>query len=182
MNIAIFGYAGNPPHLGHREVIEWLAARFDKVLISLSVSHAFGKQMAPLSARSLMSTALVNSTTATNIELTNIEELLYTGGPVYSYDVLAALQKQYPTSELHLAIGPDNAAPETWGRFYRADDIVREFHRVVAPDMGNHKRSTQVRELLESGATYEQLIELVPRQVADLIVTMPELYGAVKVK
>ena len=182
MNIAYFGFAANPPQLGHREVIEWLAERFDLVLVCPSVAHAFGKNLPELDIRDKMCAAMLSHVTAPNVKQVDIERQLYNGGPVYSYDVLVALQKQYPSADLYLAIGPDNAVPETWSRFYRADDIVAEFNRVIAPDMGIHKRSTQVRKMLQEGTTRDELIKVIPAAVADLIVSMPELYGAVKVK
>ena len=183
MNIALFGYAGNPPHLGHLEVIEWLAARYDKVLVSPSASHAFGKKLPDINIRVILSVALLSCTDAPNVELIEIEEEMaqHTDGPIYSYDVLCELRKQYPNDTIHLAVGPDNAVPEIWQRFHRADDIMRDFGRVIAPDMGAHKRSTQIRAMLERGASYEELCEVTTPDVAKLIGMMPELYGPAKV-
>lgn len=177
MKIAYFGFAANPPHYGHLEIVEWLAERYDLVLVGPAAAHAFGKILPPLATRMQLCEAWLSYAHMDNIQLTDIEGQLVGDSMVFSYTVLAELRKQYPDATIHLAVGPDNAVPETWTRFYRADDIMREFGRVIAPNMGDDKRSTRIRELLASNAPYEELIELVPRPVIDLLLTMPELYG-----
>lgn len=178
MRIAYFGFAANPPHRGHLEVIEWLAERFDKVLVGPSVAHAFGKNMQPLEVRKVMVTALLSQVQANNVEIVSIEEMLAADGPVYSYDVLYAMQDLFKGHQLFLAVGPDNADPAVWSKFYKADQILSEFGRVVAPNMGDHKRSTEIRFMLLRGASYEELAEVATPAVAALLVgEYARLYG-----
>ena len=178
MRIAYFGFAANPPHRGHLEVIEWLAERYDLVLVGPSVAHAFNKQMQPLESRKIMCVALLSQLQAKNVQLIEVEETLAKDSPVYSYDVLVALQAQYPDDQLFLAVGPDNGDPAVWNKFYKADAIISEFGRVVAPDMGNHKRSTEIRFMILRGASYEELAEVATPAVAALLVgECARLYG-----
>lgn len=178
MRIAYFGFAANPPHRGHLEVIEWLAERYDKVLVGPSVAHAFGKNMQPLAERKVMVTALLSQVQSRNVELVEVEEMLAKDGPVYSYDVLVALQVMYPEDQLFLAVGPDNGDPAVWNRFHKADQILSEFGRVVAPNMGDHKRSTEIRFMLVRGASLEELAEVATPAVAALLVgECARLYG-----
>ena len=178
MKIAYFGFAANPPHRGHLEVIEWLAERFDLVLVGPSVAHAFGKNMQPLEGRKVMVAALLSQAQADNIRQVSIEEMLAADGPVYSYDVLCALKDLFKTDELFLAVGPDNAEPEVWAKFHKADQIISEFGRVVAPNMGDHKRSTEIRAMLQNGASEEELVEVATPAVAALLVgEYARLYG-----
>jgi nicotinic acid mononucleotide adenylyltransferase len=177
MEIVYFGYAGDPSHGGHLDVIEWLARRYGIVKVGLSASHAFNKQMAAMEIRAECADALLSQSKATNVERTNIEEILCGAGPVYSYAVLCALRKQYPEYSIRLAVGPDNAEPATWSRFYNAEKIMEEFGLVVAPDMGGHKRSTHIRAMLSRGATYEELAPLTTPAVAKVLMKYPGLYS-----
>jgi nicotinate-nucleotide adenylyltransferase len=115
---------------------------------------------------------------AKNVEMVDVEEKLAKDGPVYSYDVLVALQAMYPEDQLFLAVGPDNGDPAVWNKFYKADQILSEFGRVVAPNMGDHKRSTEIRFMLLRGASYESLAEVATPAVAALLVgEYARLYG-----
>lgn len=177
MEIAYFGYAGNPSHRGHLQVMEWLAKRYDHVIVGLSAAHAFGKTMAPMDFRLQLGRALLSQSPARNIELSDIEDRLRGDGPVYSYDVLCELRKMHPDCSIHLAVGPDNAEQQNWGRFYKSDEILIEFGRVVAPDMGSDKRSTHIRAMLEAGADCEDLAQFTTLPVAKILIANPKIYG-----
>lgn len=178
MRIAYFGFAANPPHRGHLEVIEWLAERFDLVLVCPSAVHAFGKKMVDLEIRKEMCAALLSQLQAKNVQQIDIEEMLRSDGPVYSYDVLVALQNIAKGDKLFLAVGPDNADPAIWNKFHKAEQIISEFGRVVAPDMGQNKRSTEIRAMIAAGASYEELAEVATPAVASLLLgEYARLYG-----
>lgn len=176
MRIAYYGIAGNPAHLGHRYVAEWLAERYDKVFVGLSAAHAFGKILPPMEIRLTILDALFSTSSAINIELTTIENALVDDGPVYSYTVLSALRAIFPGDEIHLAIGPDNAEPKTWEKFYRASDIIEHFGLVVAPNMGNEMRSTEIRKILSEGTTLARLAEVTGSEVAAVLMANLDLY------
>jgi nicotinate-nucleotide adenylyltransferase len=177
MKIAYFGFAANPPHLGHLKVIEWLSTRYDLVLVGPSAAHAFGKNLPPMVDRLPLVHALLAGSVATNVTVTDIEMSLVGTGSVYSHTVLCALRTKYPEATLHLAIGPDNAEPSVWQKFYRADEIVRDFGLVVAPDMGPDRRSTYIRKLMASGATLDALTPLTGLAVATLLMAQLGLRG-----
>jgi nicotinate-nucleotide adenylyltransferase len=172
MKIAGYGLAANPPHRGHKMIIEHLADRYDLVLMIPSAAHAFGKDLPPMAIRLPLCAALLSEVAADNVELSTLEEDLAGNGPVYSYDVLCAIKKRYPDAQIDLVIGPDNAAPEVWSRFYRADDIKREFGVYVAPDMGADKRSTRLRAMLREGASIEEIATVTTAAVAQLLINM----------
>ena len=176
MEIAYFGYAGNPSHGGHLQVMEWLAKRYDHVIVGLSAAHAFGKQMAPMKFRVELAKALLSQSPAMNIEISDIEDRLLGDGPVYSYTVLRELRKIHPDCAIHLAVGPDNADPKNWNRFHNSEKILSEFGRVVAPDMGSQKRSTNIRAMLAMGASCDELTPFTTRPVARLLTDNPSIY------
>lgn len=178
MRLAYFGYAGDPSHAGHLQVIDWLADRYDKVLVGLSASHAFGKKMAPLGFRESLTRALLAQSKGTNTEIVTVEADLAATGTVYSYDVLVELRKQHPGAKIHLAIGPDNAMPETWARFRNSVMIDEEFGKIVAPDMGSNMRSTRIRKMLKEGTSFDALALVATPNVAKLLMSHSGYYTA----
>lgn len=176
MKITYFGFAANPPTLSHAKVIKILSEKYDEVFVGPAAAHAFGKDMRPMDERMRLAEAMLHTVNAPNVTLTNIEESLaepsedgHGTKPVYSFTVLQALRSMYPDAEIHLAIGPDNAEPATWERFYRHADIDKYFGKVVVPDMGV-TRSTIVRNLLKAGTTVAELIPHVGEEVAHMLI------------
>jgi nicotinate-nucleotide adenylyltransferase len=60
MNIALFGTSADPPSVGHRAVIRWLADRFDLVAIWAS-DNPFKPDRTPLEQRTEMLTLMVET-------------------------------------------------------------------------------------------------------------------------
>lgn len=153
--IAVFGSAFNPPHNGHRDVIVQLVGQADAVFLVPSFRHAFGKQMWPFEQRLKLVTALADSVLAgVDVVVSDIERILAQARPsqlpIYTYNVLSALAKKYPQAELMFVVGPDNAQPQTWNRFYRAADITARW-RLFAAKQRVSVRSTLIRQNLARG-------------------------------
>ncbi|MRI33323.1 nicotinate-nicotinamide nucleotide adenylyltransferase [Endozoicomonas sp. OPT23] len=153
--IGIFGSAFNPPTLGHLDVIEQAAKEFDCILLMPSAAHAFAKDMQPFQHRLSMAEHFVNEAEVDEcqLEASAIEAELLRANPdkpVYTYDLLCYLEKLYPEAELGFIRGPDNAAPETWNRFYKAAEIENRWQLFTASERLNI-RSTKVRELVAEG-------------------------------
>jgi nicotinic acid mononucleotide adenylyltransferase len=91
--------------------------------------------------------------------------------PVYTYDVLCALRDKLQQAP-RLLIGPDVVAE--WARWYRHEDIDREFGRVCLPEI-NAIRSTEIRQRLQAGASPASFREVIPEAVMAYIVAA-ELY------
>lgn len=153
--IAVFGSAFNPPHRGHEDVIVQAAQKADSVLLVPSYCHAFGKQMAPYNIRFRMAEAMVSDMAqSVPIQVSDIERKLSAQGepsqPVYTYDVLNAVQSDFPDAAITFVLGPDNADPATWQRFYRAQDILDRWGIFVAQER-IPIRSTLIRNKLAEG-------------------------------
>lgn len=152
MKIAVFGSAFNPPHRGHMDVIEQLKPKFDKVLLIPSAAHAFGKKPVDIECRSKMLELILGDYFANDpkIEVSLVEFDMVNNSeddkPVYSYDLLQYLNQE-TAAEYHLVIGPDNAASETWQKFYKHKEIENEF-AITVVDERRKIRSTEIRELL----------------------------------
>ena len=134
------------------DVIDQLKPKFDKILLVPSAAHAFGKTHLPIETRSEMLDLILADYFANDpkIEVSVIEfEMVKEctdDKPVYSYDLLKKLNENDP-AEYHLIIGPDNAAPDTWSKFYKHSEIEQEFTITTVVER-RKVRSTEIRELL----------------------------------
>ncbi len=164
MKIAVFGSAFNPPHRGHMDVIDQLKCKFDKILLVPSAAHAFGKTTLPIETRAKLLNLILADYFPNDkkVEVSLVEfEILKESSedkPVYSYHLLQKLNLQNP-AEYHLIIGPDNAAAETWSKFYKHKEIEKEF-TVTTVDERRKIRSTVIRELLTNISANKTKISL----------------------
>lgn len=167
--VAVYGAAFDPPHLGHMDVVAQLLAHFDTVLLVPAASHAFGKDMLPFAHRlRMVHLALAEQGLAgSRISVSEIEEQMLQEqggrGPVYTYSVLRRLRERADAAgspESHVfAVGPDNAAPEVWERFWQAERMRAEFGLYVVEER-LHLHSTECRALIrECYATPERGLE-----------------------
>lgn len=151
--IAVFGSAFNPAHRGHEDVIAQVAKQFDKIVVVPNYAHAFGKKMLAYDFRLSMTRAMVGQLDVDAVvEVSDIEQALFEAGksPIYTYDLLEALETSLGTKHLFFVIGPDNAMPEVWGRFHRANEITQRWSLWPAKENINI-RSTYIRDNLAKG-------------------------------
>ena len=150
--VAVYGAAFNPPHRGHIDVINQISDQFDEIQLIPNAAHAFGKEMTSFEIRCDMLSLLISDDLShmTNLTINTIEQDLLNsapGKPVYTWDVLVALSNQLPTCSLTFIIGPDNADPTNWKRFYNYQEIDKHFSK-MAVSQRLPWRSTTIRELL----------------------------------
>lgn len=195
INIGILGAAFNPPHLGHKDIIEQVYQDFDEILLIPSFHHAFNKKMEPYQDRLCMTSLLAQSFTAekyqfhsqpTPIIISSIERELgcYTKTPVYTFDVLSELETRYRDANieptLNFIIGPDNAADKIWSRFHRGEEIIERWNlKIVGERIPVH--STLIRDFITDFPEIELLLEsrltkFLDKQIAKYIIDH-ELYG-----
>ncbi len=153
---AVFGSAFNPPHMGHADVINQALGHFSGVILVPSFAHAFGKAMAPFQLRLDMAAALAKHCDwGTNVRVSDIEKSIEAhkprSEPVYTFDVLEAMEKLWPDTQFVFIVGPDNAKNETWQKFYKASEIDQRWGRWAAEER-EQIRSTFIRDALSKGA------------------------------
>lgn len=171
----VFGAAFDPPTLGHQNAIEQCRKHFDKVLLVPSAAHAFGKKMTEFKHRMAMLELFCQHWASSQILIEPVEkELLHQrpSKPVYSFDLLEALEQKYQSSnpKLTLILGPDNMV--VWDKFYKHQAIDERWGRFgVREDIAVH--SVDVRTLLATQPLNDELestlLEKVPRPVLDYI-------------
>jgi nicotinate-nucleotide adenylyltransferase len=175
-SIAVFGSAFNPVHYGHLDVLEQIRNRYDEIWLVPSYCHAFDKRMAPYADRLHMTGLAAQSIEAGDfpqLVVSDLErklaELKPEGSPIYTFDLLAAIEQQLGDAvELSFVVGPDNARPEVWRKFHRADEILKRWSRIVVEER-LPVRSTAIRKaLIENDAGVGQWL---PNPVHQYIVT-----------
>ena len=156
LKTAVFGSAFNPPHMGHADVINQALEVFAHVIVVPSFSHAFGKTMAAYSLRLDLVRTLVelHLDWQQRVIVSDIEEPIAkkkpVNEPIYTFDVLNELETRKPLEQLVFVVGPDNAEPETWAKFYRAKEIDERWGRWEAKER-KKIRSTAIRRQLKIG-------------------------------
>lgn len=151
---AVFGSAFNPPHMGHADVVEQALAVFDRVILVPSFAHAFGKTMAPFALRLAMAQALkTHSGWGERVWVSDIEQDIAVkkepSAAIYTFDVLSALEVLEPNHAFTFIVGPDNAEPATWAKFYKAEEIDKRWGRWVAQEQ-KAIRSTGIRTMINN--------------------------------
>ena len=134
MNIALFGTSADPPSIGHRAVIRWLAEHFDRVAIWAS-DNPFKTDRTPLEHRTEMLALMVESLRSgqDGAPCHNVEcrpDLSH----MRSIISVQRAQALWPEAELTFAIGSDLITQlPSW---YRAADLLRECSLIAIPRPG----------------------------------------------
>lgn len=101
MRLGIYVGSFNPPHLGHKKVIDYVLEKdlVDKVLLLPTPNYWNKKDLVPINERIEMLKFYVEE----NIEV----DSTHNNYP-YTYEVLNSLHEDYKDDELYLIIGSDN--------------------------------------------------------------------------
>lgn len=116
--ILLFGGTFDPPHKGHRHLLEEALkqADFDRVLLIPAFIPPHKSHRPALSFEARAGILRDWFEDIKNLEISDIEQSR--GGQSYTADTIAALKGQYPNSSLYLLIGSDMFLSfETWSRF-----------------------------------------------------------------
>lgn len=153
--IGIFGSAFNPPTYGHKDGIEQSLEFFDEVWLLPSYSHAFGKKMLDFEKRCELLKLFIsdfNLSLSQKIKICKEEkEFKESLGKdvVYTYDILVYLKNKYKENDFVFICGEDNSDPEIWSKFYKSNDIDKEFGKYTVKERVKI-RSTYIRNNIEN--------------------------------
>ncbi|GAA3939454.1 nicotinate-nicotinamide nucleotide adenylyltransferase [Litoribacillus peritrichatus] len=171
--IGVFGSAFNPPTLGHKSAIQQAALQCDKIILVPSASHAFGKKMLAYDLRLQLLKHFISDIqpdVPCPLEVSTIESQMIAAGyqPIYTFDVLQQLENKLNTDQLKFILGPDNAAPSTWGKFYKSQEIDQNWGKIECNEAVKI-RSTNLRDAVKAGNTEAQLWNFTTPGVARFI-------------
>lgn len=149
-SIVLFGGAFDPPHLGHRQVTEFLAghASIDEVWVIPVADHPVSKTMEGFFHRRQM--VALNSQGLKNVSVCEIENKL--PKPSYTIQTVLKLKEQYPQYRFTLAMGSD--CRKELKKWKNIEQLFREVSFHFIPRAGFESSpfcdisSTKLREML----------------------------------
>ena len=178
MRIGIFGGSFNPIHNGHISLARQLRekAGLDEVWLMVSPQNPLKRQDDLLDDEQRMEMVRLALEGVEGIIASDYE--MHLPKPSYTWNTLQALKKDYPDHEFTLLMGGDNWA--SFNRWYRYEDILRDFRIVVYPRRGMSQvdapcvieaelldiSSTEIRQRIKAG---KGIRRMVPKAVADYI-------------
>ncbi|MGF1601330.1 MAG: nicotinate-nucleotide adenylyltransferase [Thermosynechococcaceae cyanobacterium] len=143
MNIALFGTSADPPTLGHKVVLDWLAQRFDQVAVWASDNPFKGNQT-PLVHRQQMLRLLVEE----------IEHSQVTHEPSLSdrktLNTVKAAYERWPLAQFTLVVGSD--VIPTLLHWHRIEELLALVKLLVLPRSGAALIETTLDSLRAQGA------------------------------
>ena len=185
--IGIFGGSFNPIHVGHVSLARQLlqVAGLDEVWLMVSPQNplkAGSSELLPDQLRYQLARIALHG--EQGVVASNYE--LHLPRPSYTWNTLQHLDADFPQHAFTLLIGGDNW--QSFGRWYRAADIMARYPIVVYPRRGStvdtsalpptvriaHTElldisSTEVRQRVASG---ENIAGLVPPAIAPLVISL----------
>jgi nicotinate-nucleotide adenylyltransferase len=161
---AVFGGSFDPPHVGHVLVAAYVLAaqRVERVLVTPTAAHAFGKKLASFEDRLKM--CELAFAPLRSVELCTIERDL--PPPNYTLHTLRALAARYPGVQLRLIVGSDlQRETHAWHEFESIEKLApplwigRQGHDPIAgepaiPDVN----STEIRRKIAADESTSGLL------------------------
>ena len=184
MRIGIFGGSFNPIHVGHISLARQLRqlAGLDEVWLMVSPQNPLKQGSNDLlddRLRYLLARIALHG--EEGIKACDYE--LHLSKPSYTWNTLQHLRQDFPNNTFVLLIGGDNW--QHFHRWYKADDIMREYQIVVYPRRGSETdtttlpstvkivntklidiSSTEIRQRVQQG---ESIKEMVPSSIEPLV-------------
>ncbi|MGB7414773.1 MAG: nicotinate-nucleotide adenylyltransferase, partial [Thermosynechococcaceae cyanobacterium] len=143
MNVALFGTSADPPTLGHKVVLDWLAQRFDQVAVWASDNPFKGNQT-PLVHRQQMLRLLVEE----------IEHAQVIHDPSLSdrktLNTVKIAYGRWPTAQFTLVVGSD--VIPTLLHWHRIEELLTLVKLLVLPRSGAALIETTLDSLKAQGA------------------------------
>ena len=133
MRIGIYIGSFNPPHLGHKKVIDFLIEKnyVDKILIVPTKDYWDKKNLIDIKDRINMLKYYEND----NIKV----DTIHNNYP-YTYELLNKLKEVYPTDELYLIIGSDNL--DELHEWKNIDELLK--NKIIVLKRGSIKKNPHI--------------------------------------
>ena len=141
MKIGILGGSFDPVHYGHlllaQYALEELELHGVLFMPAKQPPHKEEDQLSSFEDRLAMLKIAFEG--KAEFDITTVEQ--EREGPSYTYDTLRLLRQEQPETEFVFLIGADSLM--TLEKWYRAEDLLREFSFAVAPRPGRSKEEIQ---------------------------------------
>lgn len=122
MKIGVLGGTFNPPHTGHRILIENAlnVVNFDKILIIPTFIPPHKTCYDIVQPYDRINMCRLAFSDIKNAQISTVE--IDRGGKSYTYDTLCALKEQYPDAQFYFIMGSDMT--NSFKQWYRYEDIL----------------------------------------------------------
>ena len=170
-NVAIYGGSFDPPHLGHKEVIQKALSmpNIDKVIVVPSWLNPFKSSSGAL-AKDRYRWAKVVFGDIDGVEVSDFE--ISQNRPVYTIETFNYLKEQYPIS--HIIIGADNLQSiEKWRDFDKLNQNIewiiakRRGYDIVTPKLRSFKLINTDTPISSSDIRVAKGLEYVDDRILD---------------
>ncbi|MBP3272076.1 MAG: nicotinate (nicotinamide) nucleotide adenylyltransferase [Ruminococcus sp.] len=123
MSIAIFGGTFNPPHLGHRRLLEVVteAVKPDRVFIIPDKIPPHKEASGLVSGEDRLALCRLAFGDIANVEISSYE--LDREGKSYSYYTVSHFKELYPDDDIYFIMGSDMLL--TFDKWYRAEELMK---------------------------------------------------------
>ena len=161
---AVYGGSFDPPHIAHALAAAYVltAHAIDRLLVTPTVAHAFGKRLASFEDRVAMCELAFDA--LRGVEVCTIERDL--PQPSYTLTTIQTLARKHPHVQLRLVVGTDlQSETHAWHDFASLEKLAppiwvsRQSHNpkpnaLALPDIN----STEIRRRVAAGESTEGLL------------------------
>jgi len=137
--IALFGTSADPPHLGHKSILTWLAQSFDHVAV-WAADNPYKEKQSPIHNRAEMLRLLIETLPA--CEKVDVYQKL---SDRYSINSITLARKIWPNARFSFVVGADLIAQLP--RWYRAEAIFDQVDILIFPRPGYAIQSPALSDL-----------------------------------
>ncbi|MEL6813307.1 MAG: nicotinate-nucleotide adenylyltransferase [Cyanobacteria bacterium J06598_3] len=142
--VALFGTSADPPHLGHRGILDWLSQAFDQVAV-WAAENPYKPKQSPLGDRAEMLRLLIE--TLPNQDKVGVYQSV---SDRYTIHSVALAQKIWPKAKLTFVVGADLITQLP--KWYQAKQIFAQVDILVFPRPG-HPIEASALSALQQQAT-----------------------------
>lgn len=131
-NTLIYGGAFNPPHLGHRKIIELAVEAFDfqKILIAPSFHKIFNKEGESLTFEQRLALTKINfQNIHTNLDISDMEKNMEP--PVYSFQLVSKLLENKTEQKPFVFLMGDDQIP-TLPKWFKFPELCKKTDFLIA--------------------------------------------------
>jgi nicotinate-nucleotide adenylyltransferase len=159
LQIALFGTSADPPTTGHQAILEWLATRFDEVVV-WAADNPFKLGQTPLVHRQAM-LALLLDTVQQNCPNVSLYAHL---SDARSLNSVRLAQQIWPQAHLNLVVGSD--VLESLPSWYRVEELLRAVHLQIVPRPGFPVAIADLKALKDLGGQFAVAADFVGPDVS----------------
>lgn len=169
--IGIYGGAFDPFHNGHLEVVKLILPKVERLFVTPSYSHAFGKNMAPFDLRyswveQSINKAFANEKFQNKVLVSDAEKDIgmLKDGSIYTIDVLQYFEEKYNLEKKEIAyiIGEDNVVNMPKFKDY---EKIKEYSLIVIPEQHKYKHSSELKRELSIKGLQNQVNDTIIQDI-----------------